>query len=178
MNVLLGNGQLPAQNRWGSMTETASAFSAAHMLFGVYDRNFLRCWPDRDAPPPEALDDDLELGPNEATDFQKHVSQKIHRVGTIVQSFERVTGMATVSFLAEGIDHLWLRLEHLDAVGETLGALRYPAKNPFFETVAKYSDLLTRPSECPNFVCLDRHVKFGATTQQYKVQNNIIILIL
>ena len=123
--------------RIGSMTAANAEQCAGFMICGVLDRVVLGAFPTYGAGDP---DDDV-------TDesYRLLLKKKIWRI-THSLTAEDVSTRILINWLAVYLDHLWMEVQHFDAVGNLMMSLvKRTASNPFMAVIQKYTLLISQP---------------------------------
>jgi len=124
----------PSKARWGSTTESNADQCAGVILSAVLPRCMAQGFPSWQSGDDEASDDP-----------RKVIRAKTWRAKCHLNSSEHRVQFAIISWTSEPVDHLWLKLQHLDMQGALVKDLQHPSLNPFRECELQLAKFVVRP---------------------------------
>ena len=116
--VLGSDTDLPRADKWGSATRSLGMACGSLMFHGVLREVVVRAFPTWDAglPPDAANAGDGDDG----DEYRAMCRSKVWRMGKVLRDIKKEVEWAIISWTAEPLDHLWQRLQYLDARGNVL----------------------------------------------------------
>lgn len=173
--ILLGQSGLPAESRWGTITQCNAQLSAGLLMHGVFARAWRRAFPKWDI-----VGDNLqqENGPMDE-DFVLSMKRKTFRVGKFLA--DRSDRALLTAFVTEALDWLWHRVQHLDEDpgSWSLSIGTDPSTSPFHVCVRRLTSLLTAPLPETTMSALWRHHRFhksAADLSRFVEEARIVIV--
>ena len=135
---LLGSDvDLPASNKWGSITSALARVVGAMFFHRVLMQVTEKAFPTWDCGASREIGD-------AADDYRLFCKRKVFRMKKILHDDDKVMAWSILSLSAEPLDHLWMRLQYLDARGRILLECSGDG-SPFREAMQALSGLLTTP---------------------------------
>ena len=125
----------PSSSRWGSTTDSAAEQAAGYMFAGILGRSMEKAFAGFET---EAKEDD--------DDVRKAVAARTKRAAEHTNDRQRQCHYIMISWATEAVDHLWLRLQHLDEKQCTLMDLQLP-DSPFRVCQRELASLMLQPFE-------------------------------
>ena len=138
--LLLGvHSDMPAVNRWGSLSKHLSEQCAGNMFSQILEKTMRKAFP--------YWDTILELaGPEEDDDDQRKYNQsKCWRAVHCYQTLDAQRRSAVVSWTTVPIDHFWLEVQKMDVAGNSLLDSTWPPTNPFLKAQRAWGKMMTEP---------------------------------
>jgi hypothetical protein len=130
----------PSRNRWGSMAEHDAEQAVGEMVFKIHPRSLQ-----------EAFGRDWHLGDpggaDQDDDYRQFVKGKVWRSCRVVSEPMYGPEKCTRSWCLEPAEHLWMRLQHMEEVGNSILDINFEAANPFNETHAKFASQVFEPTQ-------------------------------
>ena len=138
--------QTPSKNRWGSCAKALGIQNAGHCLHNLLNRALRAAFPKYHAI--DAIDnraENREDAQGVDQDYKRLLRNKSWRAThTCTTPAERLQS-AKLTFITHEMDHLWLKLQHMDANGHSLVDICYPPTNPFLQTQSMIGQTLREP---------------------------------
>ena len=128
---------LPTKNRWGSLQE----HEAEHVLEDFIHKLHTRAC----VVPFKSFDRGADNLDDESEDYRAMVRGKAYRTVLKVTDSEYQYQKACRNFCMASTQHLWMRLQHMDEVGNSVFDLNFPPCNPIAESRETTAVLLFRP---------------------------------
>ena len=145
---------VPSKNRWGSESEHEAEQCAGEMLFGLQRRSFAAAFSDF-----EVIDEDA----GDESEFRKYKRGKAWRAARVTQEPDYGWRKCIMSFSLEPVDHLWLRLQHLDENGSALKDIVHGGRlDPLSELHEQFAALILQPLASGKLGCVFHHFKVRA----------------
>ena len=140
----LGSSDGVSKNRWGSCTRHLALQLAGHLCHDILNKCLRATFPKWDSVD-AALPQDAG-GQDDQEDYRKMIRSKTWRaVHSCAEVGERRSA-AKLSWTVEPLDHLWRRIQYMDAAGNALADIVLPQTNPFLACQLSFGRMLRRPS--------------------------------
>ena len=126
----------PSKSRHGSTTEALGEQAAGFMCFNILPRAMARAFPRWQSGGINIDDPD---------DKRAYMRSKTHRAKMHCNSDRAKMLTAVLSWVAEPIDYLWMRLQYLDGRCSSMLDVQSPRHDPFLQCMRSLSQLLLQP---------------------------------
>jgi hypothetical protein len=148
---LLGDelSDVPSKNRWGSVSEHEAEQALGDLVHKFHARALARAFANWNA-----SDIDLE---DEPDDYRRMVKGKVYRSRMCTSSEEHQWQKACRVWGMGPMDHLWMRLQHMDEEGNSVFDINMPRTNPIQHQRESTATAISQPVMTGPMATLFKH---------------------